>query len=79
MRRLGDAAVVFDSVTWQTHVLPPAACVVLDFVDDCGGPGTASEAAVVDAIRTSLGLEPESDALAGILQTLRELGAFCSG
>ncbi|WP_407644529.1 HPr-rel-A system PqqD family peptide chaperone [Cognatazoarcus halotolerans] len=76
MRRLGDAAVVFDATTWQTHVLPPAACVVLDFVDECGGPGVASESRVEAGIRASLGLEQESDGLEGIMQTLRELGMF---
>lgn len=76
VRRLGDAAVVFDAMTWQTHVIPPAACVVLDFVDECGGPGVANESRVAEAIRESLGLEQELDGLEGVMRTLREIGMF---
>ncbi|MCP5239606.1 MAG: HPr-rel-A system PqqD family peptide chaperone [Zoogloeaceae bacterium] len=75
-RRLGDAAVVFDLLNWQTHVLPPAACVVLEFIEECGGPGHALEAEVNRAISSSLGLDPESEEIARIRQTLREIGMF---
>ena len=43
---------------------------------DCGGPGHALEAEVNRAISSSLGLDPESEEIARIRQTLREIGMF---
>ena len=70
VRRLGDAAVAFEASNWQTHVLPPAARVICDLVDECGGPGRATEADVVALIRSTLGFEPNSPEIEPLLKQL---------
>lgn len=74
MRRLGDASVVFDSRTWQTHLLPPATTVVVDVIQELREQGKLSDEALAAALRDDLELEPESPAIADLLRMLREIG-----
>ncbi len=74
LRRLGDASVVFDSRTWQTHLLPPATTVVVDVIQELREQGKLSDEALAAALRDDLELEPESPAIADLLRMLREIG-----
>ena len=73
-RRLGHAAVVFDPATWQTHVLPPDAAVIVDIVADLSGAGPVSTAKIADYMRRELELDPEAEAIRELLQRLVEIG-----
>ncbi len=74
VRRLGDAAVVFDPKNWQTHVLPPAAAVVADLIEDMrlSGPLTADRLNL--AIRNDLELDPQSASIQELLRMFAEIG-----
>ena len=66
LRRLGDASVVFDSRTWQTHLLPPATTVVVDVIEELREQGKLSDEALAAALRDDLELDPESPAMADL-------------
>ena len=76
LRRLGDASVVFDSRTWQTHLLPPATTVVVDVIEELREQGKLSDEALAAALRDDLELDPESPAMADLLRMLREIGTL---
>jgi PqqD family protein of HPr-rel-A system len=74
LRRLGDASVVFDPRNWQTHLLPPAATVVVDVIEELREQGRLGDEALATALRDDLELDPDSPAIADLLRTLREIG-----
>ena len=74
MRRLGDASVVFDASTWQTHLLPPAATVVADVIGELVANGTFSGVAFRIALREDLELDPDSPEIMELLRMLGEIG-----
>lgn len=74
LRRLGDASVVFDFRTWQTHLLPPATTVVVDVIEELREQGRLSEEALAAALRDDLELDPDAPAVADLLRMLREIG-----
>ncbi len=74
LRRLDDASVVFDPRTWQTHLLPPAATVVVDVIEELREQGKLSQETLDAALRDDLELDPDSPAIADLLRMLREIG-----
>jgi PqqD family protein of HPr-rel-A system len=74
VRRLGDAAVVFDPRTWQTHVLPPVATVIAEEVLELHAAGVTEGEEVDAAIREDLDLDPTSPEIVELLRMLREIG-----
>ncbi len=74
LRRLGDAAVVFDVRTWQTHVLPPAAAVVADLVDELSDDGPVTRARLESAVRTDLELDPHSAEMRDLFRMFEDIG-----
>ncbi len=74
LRRLDDAAVVFDTVTWQTHLLPPAAAVVADLVDELSESGPVTIGRISAAVRDELALDPDRPEMRELLRMLEEIG-----
>ncbi|HRP97638.1 MAG TPA: HPr-rel-A system PqqD family peptide chaperone [Rhodocyclaceae bacterium] len=74
LRRLGDAAVLFDPCTWQTHLLPPAAAVIVEVIVEHSSDGVPSLASAAQAIRDELELDPHSPEIRALLRTLAEIG-----
>lgn len=74
LRRLDDASVVFDSRTWQTHLLPPAATVVVDVIEELREQGKLSQETLDAALHDDLELDPDSPAIVDLLRMLREIG-----
>lgn len=72
-RRLGDETVLFDSATWSTHVLNPAASALLDVVLALGADQPAYATAVAAATEV-LECAPDDPALAQSLQILVDAG-----
>ena len=90
VRFLGDAAVVFEASNWQTHILPPAAAVVVDIIVELRQAGPVSSASVAKAIREQLeGHAAATTAIEGrraiwrivgyIATSAAVLGAACAG
>lgn len=74
MRRLGDAAVVFDHRTWQTHLLPPATAVVADLVDELSETGRVTHERLASAVRVDLELDPHSPEMRDLLRMFQDIG-----
>lgn len=74
MRRLGDAAVVFDPFTWQTHVLPPATAAVADLIEELSLDGPVSLERLSAALPLELGLDSSTPEVMNLLRTLSEIG-----
>lgn len=74
VRRLGDAAVIFDEATWQTHVLPPAGAVVVDLADELSDSGPVSVDRLSAALREELELDPEAPEIRELMRMLIEIG-----
>lgn len=74
LRRLGDAAVLFDPRTWQTLLLPPAAAVIVEVIVEHSSEGVPSLASAARAIRDELELDPQSPEIRVLLHTLGEIG-----
>ena len=74
LRRLDDAAVVFDARTWQTHLLPPASAAVVDLVEELAVTSPVSVERLSAALRSELDLDPEAPDLRQLLRMLAEIG-----
>lgn len=74
VRRLGDAAVVFDCRTWQTHVLPPATVEVVDLIAELAADGPLLPARLHAALREELGLDSDTPQMQELLRMLGEIG-----
>lgn len=74
LRRLGDAAVVFDPLTWQTHLLPPAAAVVVEVITELSPDRPMSIEAAGRAVQEDLELDPQAPEIRTLLQMLCEIG-----
>lgn len=73
--RLGDASAVFDSHTWESHVLPEQATVLLEIAQELKEQaGNVSEVALEHTLRSQYGIDPDSISLSQFLGTLREIG-----
>ncbi|MGL1832474.1 hypothetical protein ACKVEX_02590 [Rhodocyclaceae bacterium SMB388] len=74
MRRLADAAVVFDPRTWQTHLLPPVAAVVADLIDELRETGPVTRPRLDSAIRVDLELDPQSPEMRDLFRMFEDIG-----
>lgn len=74
LRRLGEAAVLFNPRTWQTHVLPPAAAVVAEVIVERSPERPLTMASAGAAIREELELDPQKPEIRALLQMLCEIG-----
>lgn len=78
MRRLGDAAVVFDPRDWQTHILPPFAAVVAEVLAELPAHEQRSADAVAAVLRAELDLDAETPELRNLLRMLRTIGLLAT-
>lgn len=74
LRRLGEAAVVFDRRTWETHVLPPAATVIAEVVAEATAGGQVSPAQLRERLRDELEIDPEQGPIRELLRMFGEIG-----
>lgn len=74
LRRLGDAAVVFDARSWQTHLLPPSAAVVADLIDELRERGPLTRERLDAALRAELELDPEAPDIQELLRMFSKIG-----
>lgn len=78
MRRLGDAAVVFDPRDWQTHILPPFVAVVAEVLAELPVHEQRSPDIVARVLRAELDLDAESPELHNLLRMLRTIGLLAT-
>lgn len=74
VRRLGEAAVVFDCRTWQTHVLPPATVEVVELIKELAADGPPSPARLHEVLHEELGLDSDTPQMQELLRMLVEIG-----
>lgn len=74
VRRLGDAAVVFDARTWETHLLPPAAAVVADLIDELRETGAITRTRLESAVQIDLELDPQSPEMKDLFRMFEDIG-----
>lgn len=73
-RRLGDALVIFDSESWESHLLPPSAAVIADIIAELSDGSPISSRLLKQVLRDEYELDPESTAIGDFLGMLREIG-----
>ncbi len=66
--------VVFDSESWESHLLPPSATVIADIISELSDGGPVSSMALKQVLRDEYDLDPESSAIVDFLGILREIG-----
>jgi PqqD family protein of HPr-rel-A system len=74
LRRLDDAAVVFDTRTWQTHVLPPAAAAIADLANELAETGPVPARRLATAIQDELHLDLATPEMRELLRMFVEIG-----
>ena len=74
LRRLGEAAVVFDPQTWQTHVLPPATLALVDLIAELQSDGPLPADRLQASLHEELGLDSGTPQLQELLRMLGEIG-----
>lgn len=74
MRRLDDAAVVFDPRSWQTHILPPAAVVIAEAMAEAVDAGRGDIATAAAAVCKELDVNPRSPDFVELLRMFGEIG-----
>ena len=72
--RLGDATAVFDSETWESHLLPPSATVIADIITELSTDRPVTMASLRQVLRDEYELGPESSSISDFLGMLREIG-----
>jgi len=72
--RLGDATAVFDSETWESHLLPPSATVIADIITELATDGAVTMASLKQVLIDEYELDPESSSISDFLGMLREIG-----
>ncbi|MPN26375.1 hypothetical protein SDC9_173799 [bioreactor metagenome] len=77
MRRLGDAAVVFDGRNGQTHVLPPEAVAVADWVAEFQQLNGRVSIEVLNArLCEEFGIDEYATGYRDLLNMLQEIGVL---
>ena len=74
LMRLGDATAVFDSETWESHLLPPSATVIADIITELATDGAVTMASLKQVLIDEYELDPESSSISDFLGMLREIG-----
>ena len=73
-RRLGQALVIFDSESWESHMLPPSATVIADIIEELSDSAPVSSMLLRQVLRDEYELDPESNSISNFLGMLREIG-----
>lgn len=74
LRRLGDAMVIFDSESWESHLLPPSATVIVDIIAELSDGAPVSSMVLKQVLRDEYDLDPDSSAITDFFGMLREIG-----
>jgi len=72
VRPLGDAALVFDPLTWQTHLLPPELALVASLAEQLAADGPVTAVRLRQALAAEAE-EPEA-AFDGLVAALADIG-----
>ena len=71
---MGDGGVLFNEITWRTHILTPAAAIMLDaLLEHSGGEPLPMEQAI-SFLSSDLGVDPELVETREFLAMLKHLG-----
>ncbi len=73
-RRLGDGGVVFDSKTWQTHILTPAAAIIFEALAEINEGEPVPQAQALDFLRDELDVDIDTPEMKEVLRSLEEMG-----
>lgn len=73
-RRFGDAMVIFDSESWESHLLPPSATVIADIIGELSDGAPVSSMVLKQVLRDEYELDPNSSAIVDFFGMLREIG-----
>lgn len=73
-RRLGEGAAVFDPRTWQSHILTPAATIVVEALLERGEGASLPLSEARACLREELGVDPDSPDYAQMLAMLVDIG-----
>lgn len=74
LRRLGDAMVIFDSESWESHLLPASATVIVDIIAELSDGAPVSSMVLKQVLRDDYELDPNSSAITDFLGMLQEIG-----
>ncbi|PKO89803.1 MAG: hypothetical protein CVU16_11380 [Betaproteobacteria bacterium HGW-Betaproteobacteria-10] len=66
--------VVFDSESWESHLLPPSATVIADIIAELSDGGPVSSMRLKQVLRDEYELDPDSSAIGDFLGMLNEIG-----
>ncbi len=73
-RRLGDGGVVFDSKTWQTHILTPAAAIIFEALAEINEGEPVPQAQALGFLRDELDVDIDTPEMKEVLRSLEEMG-----
>ncbi|MEF8712950.1 MAG: HPr-rel-A system PqqD family peptide chaperone [Accumulibacter sp.] len=73
-RRLGDGGVVFDSKSWQTHILTPAAAIIFEALAEINEGEPVPQAQALDFLRDELDVDIDTPEMKEVLRSLEEMG-----
>jgi len=73
-RRLGDGGAVFDSASWQTHILTPAAAIIFEALAEINEGRLVPQAQALDFLRDELDVDIDTPEMKEVLRSLEERG-----
>ena len=73
-RRLGDGGAVFDSKSWQTHILTPAAAIIFEALAEISDGGPVPQAQAFELLRDELDVDIDTPEMKEVLRSLEEMG-----
>lgn len=77
-RHLGGGGILFDMVTWQTHLLTPAAAVIVEALIEHAGVDVLDRDAARAVLTTELGVAVHSPEVEQIFDLLADLDVIAS-
>ena len=67
--------VIFDSESWESHLLPPSAAVIADIAMELSDNGAAVPIALLkQVLRDEYELDPDAGSISDFFGMLREIG-----
>ena len=72
--RMGDGGVLFNEITWRTHILTPAAAIMLDALLEHSGGEPLPMQQATSFLKSDLGVDPELDETREFLAMLKHFG-----
>jgi PqqD family protein of HPr-rel-A system len=74
-RRMGDSMVIFDSESWESHLLPPAATVIADIISELSEDGAPVPLIVLkQVLMDEYQLDSDTSSNGDFFGMLREIG-----